>query len=241
VLALPENEVHLYWLESGTAAVGDQWLALLSSDERERHSRFLFEKDRRIFLLAHAMARLAVARYTGSDPASLEFEVNTYGKPHLRPCAGAPCPGFNLSHTHGMVALAISHEPDIGVDVEDTARTGDWAHLAGNVFTAEEQAGLWRLPPEDRQPRFYELWTLKEAYIKARGMGLSLPLDGFSIRMPENAPIGIQFAEAIADDAACWQFEMFAIGTFRLSVAVRVRSPQKWTVRLFAGETGLAL
>lgn len=235
MLALPENEVHLYWLESETAAVGEQWLGLLSAEERARHSRFLFEKDRRIFLLAHAMARLALARYTGGDPASLEFDVNPYGKPFLCARAGAPCPGFNLSHTHGMVALAIGREPDVGVDVEDTARAGDWARLAGNVFTEEERAGLGRLPPAERQRRFYELWTLKEAYIKARGMGLSIPLDGFSMRMPARGPIGIQFGASVADDAAGWQFEMFAIATFRLALAIRARDRRKWTVRLLAG------
>jgi len=241
VLALPENEVHVYYLKSDTAADGEAWLRLLSPEERERYGRYLFEKDRRIFLLAHALARLVLALYTGSEPEDLEFDVNEYGKPSVRAQAGKPCPGFNLSHTHGMVALAVAQEQDIGVDVEDTRRSADWLGLTGKVFTPAEQADLWSLAPDDRKQRFYELWTLKEAYIKARGMGLSLPLEGFSMRMPRNAPVGIEFGAAIEDDADQWQFELFTIAAFRLAVAVRTRSGQRRTVRLLARETGLAL
>jgi 4'-phosphopantetheinyl transferase len=236
VLELPENEVHVYYLESEKAAPGDGWLRVLSPAERERHARFIFEKDRRIFLLAHALTRLALARYTGMDAESLEFDTNKYGKPSLR----TPGFGFNLSHTRGFVALAVAREPETGVDVEDTGRTTDWAGLAPRVFTEAEQAGLWARAPQDRQRRFYELWTLKEAYIKARGMGLALPLDGFSMGIPQHGPIGIGFGPAIADDASTWQFELFEIASFRLAVAVRIRQGQR-SVRLFAGETSFPL
>ena len=239
MLALPQDEVHVYWLECDSAAGGEQWLGLLSHEELDRHSRFVFERDRRPFLLAHVTARLVLARYTDCDPKSLEFDLNAYGKPRLRPRAGSPCPGFNLSHTHGLVALAVAHEEDIGVDVENSHRAADWADLVKNVFTPEEQAGLWRCLPAQRQQRFYELWTLKEAYIKARGMGLSLPLQDFSIRMPENRPIGIAFGAQIADDPAGWRFELFAIETFRLALAIRARNRQQWTVRLLSAQTVL--
>jgi 4'-phosphopantetheinyl transferase len=239
-LALPEDEVHVYWLECDSADGAGQWLGLLSPEELERHGRFVFEKDRRLFLLAHATARLVLARYTDCDPKSLEFDVNAYGKPRLRPRAGSPCPGFNLSHTHGLVAVAVAHEEDIGVDVENSQRTTGWADLVKTVFTPEEQAELWRCPAGQRQQRFYELWTLKEAYIKARGMGLSLPLQGFSIRMPENRPIGIAFGEEIADDPSGWRFELFAVETFRLALAIRARNRKQWTVRLLSAQTAPA-
>jgi 4'-phosphopantetheinyl transferase len=219
--------------------MSDQWLGLLSPEELNRHGRFVFERDRQLYLMAHATVRLVLARHTDCDPKSLEFDLNVYGKPRLRPRAGSPCPGFNLSHTHGLVALALAHEEDIGVDVE-SHRSSDWAELVKTVFTPEEQVGLWYCPPAQRQRRFYELWTLKEAYIKARGMGLSLPLQGFSIQMPENGPIGIVFGREIADDPAEWRFELFALKTIPLAVAIRVRDRKHWKIRLFSAQSLLA-
>jgi 4'-phosphopantetheinyl transferase len=240
VLALPDDEVHVYWLETDGVALDERWLPLLSPEERERHGRFVFEKDRRLFLLAHVLTRSALAQYVGSDPAGLEFAENEYGKPRLVARPGAPCPGFNLSHTHGMVAVAIANEAELGVDVEDSRRAGNWEGIQRTVFTDAEREHLQGLPSEHQKERFYELWTLKEAYLKARGMGFSLPLDGFSMRISDGRPIGIEFTRAIADHPAEWQFELFAMATCRLAVAIRAPGGKKWTVRLLAGESGLA-
>lgn len=239
--ALPESDVHVHYLESGTADAGEAVLQVLSPEEREKHNRFVFEKDRRIYGLAHALTRRMLAQYTDIAPDQLEFDTNAYGKPSLRAQGGAPVVGFNLSHTHGMVAVAVARESEIGLDVENTSRATGWRELTGKVFTPAEETGLWSLPTEEQGSRFFELWTLKEAYIKARGMGMSLPLEGFSMRLAERGRVGIEFGAAIKDDAAQWQFELFKIAAFRLAVAVRNRGGQRHTVRLFTGETGLTL
>jgi len=240
VLDLPQDDVHVYWLKYDSAVDVEPWLGILSPEEVDRHGRLVFERDRRLFLVAHAATRLILARYTNRDPSSLEFVLNPYGKPHLRARTGSPCPGFNLSHTHGLVALAVADEQDIGLDIENSRCAAGWAELVRNVLTPEEQAELWSCPPNQQQRRFYELWTLKEAYIKARGIGFSLPFHGFSIRLPVNRTIGIAFGDGIVDNPAAWWFELFAIETFRLALAIRASNGKRWTVRLLSAEPLLA-
>jgi 4'-phosphopantetheinyl transferase len=220
---LPAGSVHLYYLDTRGIQPGAELLSLLPADERNQHDRFLFDRDRRTYLWAHAMTRLLLGRYTGSNPASLVFERNAYGKPAL------PGIGFNLSHTTGMVVCGLGPVQDIGVDVEDTTRSNNWRALARTVFSRRE------LERVDSAERFYELWTLKEAYIKARGMGLSIPLQEFTI-VTEGGRIQV-------DVDPPWHFELFPIEEFRVSVAIR---GEEWTVQLLdaagslASELGLA-
>ncbi len=228
------NEVRVCWAPCDCAVPDERLLPILSAEERERHGRFRFERGRRSFLLAHALTRVVLAGCTGVAPGALEFEVNGYGKPALR-----NGPAFNLSHTCGMVAVAVTAGTDVGVDVEDTRRVGDWAGVSGKVFSAAELEALRQVDAARRQERFYEQWTLKEAYLKARGMGLSLPLDGFSVKVGEE--IGIEFGEKIEDDPAAWQFALFPVGAFRVAAAARVMGGTRRAVRLLPGEACLAL
>lgn len=228
---LPTNEVHVHWIDDRTSADTSESLYPLSPGERTRYERFVFARDKALFLRAHTLKRVVLASYVGGDPKDLIFEQNAFGKPFLRPIAGQLCPRFNLSHTHGMIALAVTQEAEIGVDVEDADRAGKWQDLIDVVLTPTEQSELWACPEPGRGQRFYELWTLKEAYVKARGMGLTLPLQGFSISIrPGQAPT-IEFTQQFPDDAALWRFACFPIGSFRLSVAIRASQP--WTIRFF--------
>ena len=193
--ALGPREAHVWHLAADNeadAGAYDRWWDLLSHSERGRASRFVVPADRHRFVLAHAALRVILSRYIRNAPTLLTFETNAYGRPELSTSAGGRPLRFNLSHTYGLIAVAVCREYDIGVDVECTLRrsTADWFELAARFFSPFETAALRRLANEQRDQRFLQVWTLKEAYIKARGLGLSIPLHAFSFDLTDDAPPG---------------------------------------------------
>ena len=180
--------------------------ALLTAGERERCARFHFERDRRIGVATRALVRTVLSRYAGVAPAAWQFAAGEHGKPHVaHPALDVPL-HFNLAHTAGLVVCAVStaHER-LGVDAEalDRAAAGD--DIATRYFTAAEVRALQALPAADRPRAFLVQWTLKESYMKARGLGLALPLDQFSFEHGEAAP-RVAFDPRLADDPARWRF-----------------------------------
>ena len=219
------DDVHLWYvLSDGVRDTGtlERFAALMAPEERARHDRFVFEKDRHQFLVTRGVIRTLIGRYLGVDPADCAFVANEYGRPSLSRPADTGL-AFNISHTNGIVVCALAREPELGVDVEDASRaTG--LELARRFFSADEADALDALPRDERPGRFFDYWTLKEAYIKARGQGLSLPLDGFSMQLAAGGPLSIRFSTTIDDEAATWQFAQFRpTPRHRLAVAVRRR------------------
>jgi 4'-phosphopantetheinyl transferase len=174
-----DTQVHV-WLahpEATTApATLAAWRALLSADERSRLERFRRESDGHHFLVAHALARCALSHYVEVAPAAWIFAANRWGRPEIAGPDAAPALRFSLSHTAGLVACAVARGGDCGVDVEANDRRGDPLRVARRVLAARELADLEALPAAARRERFLVYWTLKEAYVKALGRGLSLPL-----------------------------------------------------------------
>jgi 4'-phosphopantetheinyl transferase len=195
---------------------------LLTDDERARAERFLQQADTERFVIGRALARTMLSRHADVAPGDWPFVMGEYGRPELtyRP-EGSPDLRFNLTHTKGLVACALTVGRDVGVDVEHTGRvlTHD---IPERFFSPREVADLRSLPLEDQHDVFFDYWTLKEAYIKARGMGLAIPLRHFTfLRPPGRAPV-ITFAPELHDDAASWQFAQFwPTCDHRMSVAVR--------------------
>ncbi|MCC7176843.1 MAG: 4'-phosphopantetheinyl transferase superfamily protein [Acidobacteria bacterium] len=209
----------------------DRYRALLDTGEREREARFHFDADRERFVIGRALARLQLSRYLGGDPRQWSFVANAHGRPELLARGGAPTFGFNVSHTRGLVAFAMARTTDVGVDVEciDRVLTHD---IADRFFAPAEVATLRALPARDQARVFFDFWTLKEAYIKARGMGLALPLRHFAFRLRAPAPPAIAFDPEIDDDAETWQFaQAWPTDRHRLAVAVR-RSGADLDVRI---------
>ena len=137
--------------------------------------------------------------------------------PHRR----TPDLRFNISHTDGLIACAVTIGREVGVDVEHVGRhlTHD---VAGRFFAAEEVTDLQALPPDDQQRIFFDYWTLKEAYIKARGFGLALPLGDFAFKLNPPHPPAITFAPSLDDDPSTWQFmQDWPTPQHRLGLAVR--------------------
>jgi 4'-phosphopantetheinyl transferase len=215
------------------------FLSWLSSDEQRRLKRYIRPRDRELFLYAHSLLRHTLSQYCDVDPAEWEFENGEHGRPELSGRFTSFGLRFNLSHTPGVVACLVSDAADAGVDVEGCDAAADPLKLAGNVFSEREFADLSKLSGAEMNQRFYEIWTLKEAYIKARGMGLALPLKGFTFTFEGSGPISISFDSSIDDDPAVWQFQHWRPGD-KHQGAVALRRGSRHD-RQIAFRRGLAL
>lgn len=214
--------VDLWWfayensLDPRTASRYERWM---TDEERARHQRFHFARDRDLFLATRALVRATLSRYADVAPEDWRFTAGEYGRPAIADADIASRLHFNLANTPGMVACVVSvAHAAVGVDVEATDRTRSALDIADRFFSRDEVDALRALPAERHAERFLELWTLKESYIKARGMGLSLPLDAFSLAL-DGDRIGIRFDDRIADDGDRWQFRLLTDPRHVIAVA----------------------
>jgi 4'-phosphopantetheinyl transferase len=196
--------------------------ALLTPDERDRHQSFYFEPDRRLFLATRALVRTVLSNYSTVSPADWRFTTSEHGKPLICAPVVTPSIHFNLANTPGLVVcvVSIAHEP-VGVDAERTDREVETVGLADRYFTRSEASILRALPVSERPGGFFAYWTLKESYIKARGLGLTLPTDRFSFLIGEE--IKVVFDTGFADDAVSWRFALVDAPTDHM-IAVSVKS-----------------
>jgi 4'-phosphopantetheinyl transferase len=202
-----------------------RYLALLSPVERAQHDRFRFDDDRHTYLIAHALVRSMLGGMLGLAPAALEFVIGEHGKPELAHTAREGV-RFNLSHTKGLVACGVTQGDDLGVDVEQIERKLEIDSLARSVFSDDEQAALALIQGAARRERFFQHWTLKEAYVKAMGRGISLPLRSLHVRIAEASAPALEFRPPFEDDASAWQLATETLhGRHVLGVAVRRAGP----------------
>jgi len=206
--------------------------ALLTEDEREKRDRFRFEKDQHSCLVTRALVRTMLSRYENIAPKDWRFVTNDHGRPEIAEPEIARSLKFNLSHTNGLIACIVAREREIGVDVEDRERSGKLLDIAHRFFSPTEVAALRKLPEKEQLDRFFLYWTLKESYIKARGMGLAIPLSHFSfnIGLFDNA-ISIAFDPRLEDDPSSWQFTALSYSR-RHAVAASFRCKAGEEVRL---------
>ena len=195
---------------------------LESPDERCKRRRLHFERDRHDRLISVALVRTSLSRYAALDPAAWVFERNPQGRPDLVAGQCKPSLRFNLSHTRGLIACAVTLEHDIGVDVESLERPGETLAIADRYFSPAEVQDLLAVPVESRRRRFFDYWTLKESYIKARGLGLRIPLRRFSFHLDDPESIRISFDARLEDDPRDWQFALpETAATHAMAVGVR--------------------
>jgi 4'-phosphopantetheinyl transferase len=196
---------------------------LLDQEEDARHSRFLFERDRRAFAISHGFLRQVLSQYADVSPAAWQFQFNDHGRPEIASPAGCRSLRFNLSHTRSAALVGVVRDRDLGVDIEASDRDASCVELADRYFSPSETAELRSRATVEQRRRFFQYWTLKEAYIKARGLGLAIPLDQFSYRLPAAEPISISFDTKLTDDPATWQFvEWQPAEKLQAAAAVRV-------------------
>ncbi|MCP3101721.1 4'-phosphopantetheinyl transferase superfamily protein [Myxococcus sp. K15C18031901] len=233
-LELRPDEVHVWIVEPERIVeprLLEAYLGLLDAKEREKQRRFHFERHQRQYLVSHALVRLTLSRYAPVAPEAWTFATNAYGRPEIQGAWGARL-RFNLSHTDGMALVAVGLDDALGADVEDAERAGDTVEIADHFFAPAEVAALRTLPREAQRARFFEYWTLKESYIKARGAGLSLPLDQFAFHLEAGGPPRISFDPRMVDEPDAWRFmQLRPSARHHAAVAVRRPRSQPFTVR----------
>jgi 4'-phosphopantetheinyl transferase len=160
--------------------------ALLTDEERTWLASFRFERDRHEHLVSRALVRACLAHHLGERPESFRFRLAEHGKPSLHPPRDV---FFNASNHRDVVVCALSRHPDLGVDVEPVTRGDEILEVVETVFSPPEMAALRALPLPERRTRAVTLWTVKEAYIKALGLGLSAPLREMTIDHDADPPV----------------------------------------------------
>lgn len=213
---LDSGHIHLWLAWPGEVTESRrlaEYRSLLSEEERQRQMRFYFERDRHRYLVTRAMVRTVLSKYSDVAPRDWRFAVNDYGKPSIA-AEHTQARGieFNLSHTDGLVVLGISRGRVLGVDVENVRAREIDLETADRFFASAEVAALRALPSQQQRQRFFDYWTLKESYIKARGMGLSIPLGSFAFSFKDPAQIGLTIDSSLQDSAGRWLFWQQRLG-----------------------------
>lgn len=224
---LAADEVHL-WIATPANSADHVacYEAILTPDERRRYLGFRFDRHRQEYLVTRALLQDVLGRYLPRPTAGFRFERESHGRPRLSPPAEVD---FNLANHPSLVVCGVSRSAELGVDVEPIARGADVLELADSVFSRRERDALARLAELDqRRQRAVLLWTLKEAYLKARGTGLSLPLQGFSVEVGAGGELDLVFEEAM--DVGPWSLGTVVHDGHRISVAVRGAGPLRLTL-----------
>lgn len=223
-LSLAKRDVHIWQLSlAQSSATINQLRQLLSADEEERSRRFHFEVDRQHFIAGRGCLRIILSRYLKIRPAEIEFTYTDYGKPQIAKSeASEQSLNFNLAHSRGVALYGFTLLGEIGVDIEYVRPEFPDEEIARRFFSASEVACLGNLPIETRPQAFFNCWTRKEAFIKAKGVGLSLPLDQFDVTLDPAEPAALLRTSWNENEAAHWSLR--AIETtpgYAAAVAVR--------------------
>lgn len=219
-------EIWRVWLDLSTDP-GRPFQTVLSSDEKQRAAAFVFPRDRNRFVLAHGYLRNILARYLHCGPGTLTFSTNDYGKPVLQDHRLE----FNLSHSGAYGLIAVSRQCVVGVDVERIRQEMEFEDLARRFFSQREYSELMDVPRDQRSTAFFTCWTLKEAYIKAHGLGLSLPLDSFDVAFVPNEGSVLRATRPDPTEASRWtllSFEVDSEYTGALAVESRASEISYW-------------
>jgi 4'-phosphopantetheinyl transferase len=222
-LALPEDEVQLWRVDLEALRTDEsRWQKVLSPDEATRASRFHFLRDRQRFAASRALLRIILAGYVGTDPNGLRFSYSEKAKPSLEPAHTGSDVMFNISHSGGIALFAFTRRRQIGVDVEQVRRDFDVEGIARRFFSTHEQRQFATFPPEERVDAFFRCWTRKEAYIKATGDGLSLPLSQFDVSLAAGETNALLATRPDGSEAGRWLLQEVAAGPgYRAALCVR--------------------
>ena len=221
---LAGGEVHVWLLGLDLPPARLEGLSrVLSADERQRAGRFHRARLRDRFVAARGQIREILAGYVRLPPAGVAFAYGAHGKPRLPDGA----PRFNLSHSEGHALLAVSRNREVGVDIERILPGVDCEGIARRFFSAAEMAALMALPPSARRPAFFAAWTRKEAFVKAKGGGLAIPLAGFDVSLAPSAPARLLRTVWDPHEAARWWLDdLEAPAGFCAALAVEGRRPR---------------
>jgi len=212
-IQLASTEIHV-WLTFPDAITDERLLSayrgLLNAMEQREELRFYWPRDRHRYLVSRALLRTVLSRYASIGPKDWSFSTSAYGRPEIANTHATDGGlSFSVSHTQGLIALAVANNRTLGIDVEHLAASDASITLAHHFFSSDEVAAVHDVPHQQQQLRFFEYWTLKEAYVKARGMGFSIPLESFSIRFPDDHSVNLVSNAKLDDDSSRWQLWQF--------------------------------
>ncbi len=252
-MLLKPGQVHLWFAfpdEIQSPELLEQYQRLLSEEENARRKRFRFERHGHRFAVTRALVRTTLSLYADVEPETWRFATNPYGKPEIEEAMNPQGIRFNLSHTRGLIVIALVLKHEIGVDVENPERRSDISRIANRFFSKPEAEDLKDAAEKDEaqaREQFFRYWTLKESYIKACGKGLSMPLDQFSFhlekdrlgkdRLEKDRPSEISFVTSIDDDPGLeqWQFALLEPLPGH-PAALSVKRPPGTFHRIFTGK-----
>jgi 4'-phosphopantetheinyl transferase len=187
---LEAGNIHVWRAELNVNAANlDRFREFLDVEELARARRFRFEPDRGHFIAAHGILRAILGHYLDAEPCGLRFRTNAYGKPALIGGSDRPAPSFNMSHSSGLALYAFSRGREVGIDLERISPEFPYRQIAESFFSQSEQQTFGSLPVGKQVEAFFICWTRKEAYLKATGRGLSVPLDGAECSVGIDEPV----------------------------------------------------
>lgn len=206
------REEHHIWFINPDSVADPAWLDaarhLLSDDENRRCSRFHFARDRQRFLVSHSLVRQVLSTYWPVAPEHWVFARGDHGKPEIDN-PGVPALGFNLTHTAGLAACIVTLDADCGIDAEYVRERRHAQSVARRMFSPTECANLETRTGRAYLQYFFECWTLREAYVKARGVGIAYPTHTLCFSREENKGNAVEFHADIDDNDRDWHFELF--------------------------------
>jgi 4'-phosphopantetheinyl transferase len=179
-------------------------LSILSDDEIRRAERYHFEPDRWLFVASRALVRQTLSQHANVGPAAWRLDTDSYGRPYCVFPAEGRMLKFSVSHTEGLVMCAVVFNRDVGADVERLRECP--LDIVDSCFAPVEAQSIRERSGNERAERFFAYWTLKESYIKARGLGLSIPLDKFAFHLSDDRPPRLEIDPVLDDQASGWRF-----------------------------------
>ena len=207
-LTLPSNTVHVWRASLEVSVFCLQALKdTLAADECARAERFYFQEHRERFIAGRGLLRNILSRYLSREPGQLRFSYNSYGKPALIEETGVGGLSFNLSHSHAMALYAVTRGREIGIDIERFRPDVEAERLAERFFSPREAAVLRTLPEQLRKEGFFNCWTRKEAYIKAEGEGMAIPLSSFDVSLTPGEPAALLRSQKDPQEASRWSMQ----------------------------------
>ncbi len=233
-LRLEGGEIHVWkaWLDCGVEPLR-RLEATLCTAEIARAERFFEKRDRNGFVAARGILREILGRYIGRPAGELEFDYSERGKPSVRAEKGRESVEFNVSHSGGIGLFAFAARGSVGVDVEKIRPGVSNIEIAERYFSPQEVKELQALAPALRNEAFFLCWTRKEAYIKARGEGLHIPLESFSVSLTPGAPEAL-----VSEDSTNWKLQSLSVA--EEYVGALVGAGQDWQARFWSWSSELA-
>ena len=229
---LPQHEAHLWLVKPETirdSTVLADFRTLLSAEERQQYDRFHFPKDSHQYLVSHAMVRKVLSRYTSLPPAEWRFSRSKHGRPEIAN-RDVPDIRFNLTHTRGLAACIVTRGSECGIDTEKLDSRHNLTGIAQRMFAAEECLLIEHLSSDEQIEAFFARWTLREAFVKAKGIGISYPTRKLHFEIEDDNTIRLHF-DSDLDENGYWQFRLLRpTGEHITAIALRTDEPAEYRI-----------